>query len=266
VIPSAKVIKNTARSQLRKHWVAAMIVAVLFLISLFFFFMLFGFMSGFFASGKGVDVFLIVFVALYGFCLLCTLFPLFQGVLRWYWFLGLDKKLPVSEIFYFFSDRGLHLRSTLLGTALLCRTVITALVCIAPALLLRFLPELMQKILPELEFSEATLNTLSYNLMIGGLVLALILLMKYFTAPAILVINAELNPDDVLRISRELSLSKGSLFVFIASFIPWILLSFLGITLAYTLPYFFMSYAVAVRFAVTNHRYDAARWGAPPLI
>lgn len=269
MIPSAHVIKRTAKSQLRNHWVSAMVVSVVFMLAISFFSVLLGLITNFFSEVYKEAVALRTIVsAAYCITTLATVIPLFHGMLRWFWYLGLEKRLSLGNLFYYFSEWKLYLKSLLFYISLLGRVLMLAVLCILPAAVLRIIPEVLT--LEELISDSHTFDMLIYfasvALLVVGLAVAFIFSMKYFTAPLLAVIAEEKEAEELLEIARELKLSKGSCVVFIASFLGWIALSYLGLILLYTLPYFLMSYAVAVRFAVTNHRYEMSRWGLPPLI
>ncbi len=266
MIPSSHIIKKTAKSQLKNHWISSILVAVVFLLVVCFFWILFGFMMPFFVSNKNPEIVSVIFSAAYSILFFCAVMPLFQGVLRWYWFLGLEKKLSISEIFYYFSEGGLFFKSLFLYVTLLGRVVLVALVSLVPAAVVRLLPVALGHFFQTIEANGMLFYFASVVLMVVGLAVALVVVMKYFAAPLMLVINEELVPEEALKIAVDLHLSRGSCLFFVVSFVGWMVLSLVGVPLIYALPYFLMSYTVAVRFAVTNHRYDMSRWGLPPLI
>ena len=242
-----------------------MVVAVVFMLVICFFWMLSGFLVTFLLSGqKSMTPFKIAVSGVYCILTFATLVPLFHGILRWFWYLGIDKKLPVGEVFYIFSDLKVYAKSLYFYLLLIGKSVMLFVVSLLPAAALRILPELLGERLPD---GYGTLIYFASNLLlVVGIVVAILLSLKYFLAPVIFLINEELAPEDAIVISADMKLSKSSCVGFYMSFLGWAVLSLLGLPLLYTLPYYLMSYVVAVRFAVTNHRYDMARWGLPPLI
>lgn len=267
MIPSAHVIKRTAKSQLRNNWVSAIIVAVLFMLSIGFFAVLFSLVLNIFLGvNKCALALKLIAFALFCVAAFATVVPLFHGMLRWFWYLGLEKRLPLGNLFYCFSDIRLYVKTLFFYVMLLGRIAMISVLAILPAAILRILPEILERFVPNIDSYGMLIYFASVILLVIGLAVAFIFSMKYFAAPVLSVIDEEKGIDEILGIAVELKLSKGSCVVFIASFLGWIALSYLGLPLLYTLPYFLMSYVVAVRFAVTNHRYDMSRWGLPPLI
>lgn len=267
MIPSAHVIKRTAKSQLKNNWVPAIVVAVLFMLVVNFFGVLLGLMISFFyGAHKLIMLLRIAISVIYGITVFSVVIPLFHGMLRWFWYLGLEKKLPLGTLFYYFSEGRLYIKCLSFYILLLGKMLMVTALCLLPSALLRILPEVLKYFIENVDSYGMLFYFASVALLILGLAVALVLSMKYFAAPVLAIIGEEKEIEEILTISRELQLSKGSCVVFIASFLGWIAISYLGVPLLYTLPYFFTSYVVAVRFAVVNHRYDASRWGLPPLI
>ena len=267
MIPSAHVIKRTAKSQLKNNWVPSIVVAVLFMLALNFFGVLLSFMFFFFNGVHKVVMLLRIAIAVvYGITAFSVVIPLFHGMLRWFWYLGLEKKRPLGDLFYYFSEGKLYIKSLHFYVMLLGKILMLTVLCILPSAVVRMLPEFFARFADGADSYGTLFNFASVVLLVLGFAVAFVLSMQYFSAPVLAIISEEMEIDDVLTVSRELRLSKGSCVTFIASFLGWIALSYLGVPLLYTLPYFLVSYVVAVRFAVTNHRYDMSRWGLPPLI
>ncbi len=267
MLPSSQIIKKTAKNQLKSSWVASMVVAVILMLTVYFAAIFLSLMYSLLVTGYKAHAIVGIIVSVcYTVVVFFTVFPLLQGALRWFWFLGLEKQLSVGEIFYYYSDSRLFLKSIFFYIVFFLRCIVTVILCALPSGVIRFLPELATEFFPKIESYNALLQRVSDILLVLGLAAALVVLMKYFTAPMLISINEDFAPEEALSVSKQLGVSRKSGLVFIASFIGWILLSFLGITLIYTIPYFIMSYAVAVRFAITNHRYEMSKWGAPPLV
>lgn len=267
MIPSAHVIKRTAKSQLKNNWVSAIVVAVLFMLAVNFFGVLLSLMVYFFYGAHKVVMLLRIAVSvIYGITVFSVIIPLFHGMLRWFWYLGLEKKLPLGDLFYYFSEGRLYIKSLSFYMLLLGKVLMLTVLCILPAVVVRMLPEILERFVFDVDSYGMLFYFTSIVLLILGFAVAFVLSMQYFSAPVLAIIGEEKETDEILAVSRELRLSRGSCVALIASFLGWIALSYLGLPLLYTLPYFLVSYVVAVRFAITNHRYDMSRWGLPPLI
>lgn len=267
MIPSAHVIKRTAKSQLKNNWVPAIVVAVLFMLVVNFFGVLLGLMISFFyGAHKLIMLLRIAISVIYGITVFSVVIPLFHGMLRWFWYLGLEKKLSIGTLFYYFSEGRLYIKSLSFYMLLLGKILMLTVLCVLPAAVVRILPEILERFLLDVDSYGMLFYFASMVLLILGFAVAFVLSMQYFSAPVLAIIGEEKEIEEILTVSRELQLSKASCVVFIASFLGWIAISYLGVPLLYTIPYFLVSYVVAIRFAVTNHRYDMSRWGLPPLI
>lgn len=267
MLPSSQIIKRTAKNQLKNSWISSMAVSVILMLTVCFQSVFVSFMYSLLASNHKIRIYVGAAVSLFNVVILfALLLPLLQGVLRWFWFQGLEKPLPTGGIFYYFSCGKLFVRSLHFWIALFWKSLVKVALCLLPSAAVRFIPTLIRELSPETESFENLFLGIANGLLMVGLVAALILLMRYFLAPMLLVVDEEAEPTTILRISGELDVSPQNCLTFLASFIGWFFVSALGIPLIYTLPYFFMSYAVFVRFGVTNQRFRMAEWGLPPLI
>ncbi len=265
MLPSSKVIKNTARKQLKNNWTQAIIAVSVLLLAVILAAVwgsmalallsgikmvngLFSSAAWFLATAFGTTISLSIII------------PLMQGVVRWFWFLGLEKELPLSEAFYYFSEWSLFSKSLILGLRFLGRVILTFFICSLPA----------AAVFSAAESEDANallLRVLAILLLLLGSLITVRAALSYCLAPIALVINEELQPHDAIEISKSIvSANKGACFFVALSFLGYGLISILGITLIYTLPFVFVSYSVFVRFLITGHRFEAARYGIKPLI
>ena len=90
---------------------------------------------------------------------------------------------------------------------------------------------------------------------------------RYSLAPVIAVINEDIDARSAIALSATIARRyKNAYFNVLVSFIGWIVLSVLGVTMLYTLPFLFVSYTVFCRFAINSYRTDCCVRGEKPLI
>ncbi len=265
--PSSRIIKETARTQLKNHWVQAIFVTLVLLAVVLFvqifssaFFYLFKRVVYSGTSLSAVGIVLVVVCSLFS---LCLVIPVFQGTVRWFWFLGIDKVLPIQDIFYYYSEVRLFVKALAVNLQLAARVVITVILCCSPATIGLRAAEALEK---EFKYIAKLVSGFSFFLLLAGVLLALKLVSKYLIIPALLAAKEELDINDITTISKIITFGKNGYMPLVASFIGWIILSFLGVTLLYTVPYFLAAYVVFARFTITNHRFEAARHGINPLV
>lgn len=267
MLPSTKVIKDTARKQMKNNWVQVIIVTAVLLLAIILTTvwgsMILALLSGIrMVNGPLASAVWFLATALSTALSLCMVMPLVQGVVRWFWFLGLDKELPLSEAFYYFSEWSLFLKSLILGLRFLGSMVIASFVC--------YLPTVAAMTLTKAEnasINVTLLKVLAILLFLLGSVIIIKVALCYSLAPIAIIINPELQPHDAIDISKKIvSANRGACLFTVLSFIGYLLLSIFGVTLIYTLPFMLTSYSVFARFLITGHRFESARYGVKQLI
>lgn len=258
---TSKIIKETAKKQLKCNWSVAIIVALVLVLTFSLAICLPSLIMLVlenFATSKGV-VSNVITTACY--CVaaglaLIMVFPIMQGVVRWYWFLGLDKEQPVSEVFYYFSAYKLWLKAFTLGCRMAGNTLFAAVIVSLPlGFAFGFLKgTTAESLIPVLEAAVI-------------LMVALFMFVRYSVAPVAIILNENVTSEQAMAVSKQvISGNTGKCFIMVLSFVGWILLSFLGIPLVYTLPFMFTSYVIFVRFVIINHRSKAAKSNLLPYI
>ncbi len=266
MLPSPKVVKCNARAALKNKWPQS--IAVSFIVLAAFIFNNF-FLGVLQAQGSAKNLILM------GVLLICTAFfvvltiPLFFGAIRWFWFLAIEKELPVAEIFYYYSDFRLFVRTLGLYVRLLLRTVFFGFCCFIPLIVLLVLQNQAFYDLTGLKAPMVMpiLWPLEYVFFLIGMFLTIVIMMKYSLSPIIAVMNDDIPLSSVIKNSARLvGNERAEVLSFICSFIGWFLLGLLGIPLFYTLPFIIMSYSVFSKFIFFAHRKNAAALGEKPLI
>lgn len=182
--------------------------------------------------------------------------PILYGILRWFWYSSQQTNVPISEIFCYFVNIKMYLRAVSLGFRIFLRVIFILLICCIPAFIIIALSSPTTYEL--LDFSMpywATYVWLLGNVFtIFGIIVSVIMLLRYFAAPILMINDDNISPQEALHLSVIISkTSNGQTFAFICSFIGWFLLSILCIPLFFTIPYFFSSYCEYSRYLINNY-------------
>lgn len=273
MLPKSREIKLTARAGLRGHWLEAMAVTVILSLSILFAEMFRATVASVFGTilttsdGRftvpGLTVLLFVAVIVIFFSI-----PLCLGAIRWFWTLSGGECRPISEVFYYYSEWRLFAKSVFTAARLLVKIILAALVCYLPALLVWSLTQnSVYELIGIKPLTDAkVLWPLLYLFCIFSTLVLLKIILRYSLTPVLVILDESLDPGEAINISKTIAKTHKSAYVYIfLSFLGWILFSAFGITLLYTLPFTFMSYVVFVRFALSNHRYEAEQEGIRPI-
>ena len=190
---------------------------------------------------------------------LFILFPLFLGVIRFYWRSVNGGDDSINEAFIYFSSAAEYRRAAETALRMGLRLIVIFAVCLAPAGIVRIMCssefyEILGTPFPDF---AANLWFTHECLIAVGLILFLFVQLRYYLTPFLCVADENMTPAEAINISRMIS--KRTVFDYIGlffSFSGWILLSLTAIPLIFTVPYFIMAYIVHSRFAVAQ--YNAA--------
>ena len=198
---------------------------------------------------------LLVDMVTFGFSLLLTV-PLNLGVLRWFWRTALGADDSVGNVFYYYTNSRLYFRAVAFYLLFILRVLIIGF--------LAFLPGYVAAVLTDENFykligvqAPEVINTfyaLQYCLLIIGAVLFVPLIMRYFPAPVLLFSHEGLSPNRVYKVAARISSGRKVEFAsLILSFFGWLVLSLLGVTIVFTLPYFLGTVALYCFFVVNEY-------------
>lgn len=182
--------------------------------------------------------------------------PLLYGTLRWAWYTDLKYDVPFFEVFYYFNNGYNYVRAISLGFRIFLRIVFIIALCFAPSVIIAVI--CMPKFYNLLDFSMpyfvSSLWTLGNVLKIFGATVSIILLVRYFTAPILLINDEKISPQEALNLSVVISkFVNGKTISFILSFAGWAVLSLLVIPLFYVVPYFLTAYAEYCQSIIVNY-------------
>lgn len=250
------VIKKTARSALKDNWceaIAAGSILIFAELVLYIAVSLFSMVVGNVVS----TVILVVFT------LFITL-PLLLGVFRCYWLIMWDKKSVVGEVFYYFSSGENYIKTVKLFGSLFLKALGIGAILIIPSIITDILS--LAKIYEFFQFSapswSSNLALVSVFLKVVAGVILLIIMLKYYLAPFLIIADEEMDVQEAIH--KSTVLAKASLIDFITltlSFAGYIILSVFVVPLIFTLPYFMVSYMVHSRFSVANYNKVVKRLG-----
>ena len=265
-MPPVKVIKANAKVSLLNKWSSAIGIGAIVLsvfcvhiIILNVFTSLFnGILNVFFATlvGVALTVVTLPFFAM----------PLLYGALRWFWFTANDSDVPVSEIFCFFGSSSEYLRALSLSYRVFFRITSILILCFIPSILIWVVrnPETYNILNFPMPYWTSSMWVLSNIFNFFGWVFSIILLLRYFIAPILMINDRSLSPQEALDLSVIISKStNGRTFSLLLSFLGWGLLSLLIIPMIYTIPYFLASYAVYCRFLINHYNNKIAQHYMP---
>ncbi len=249
-IPSSRVVKITAKAAL-KNGLAEAVIAV----SLGLFTALFSVLINSALSLIGEWSATIITVFNMAFTLFVS-FPVFLGILRYFWRLTDGVRDSLKSVFYFFSS-GLHYRKAIK----LCFVVGWRIFTI---LFVSMLPFVMVSIISESQFYSLigfeiplwvpNLIIVKNLLYIIGLGCTILFVSRYYLVPVLVVMDEDLLLLEAVHISCMVSKrSVSSFFVLLLSLTLWIFASFLILPAVLTLPMILSAYTVHSRFAMVNY-------------
>lgn len=255
-MPPVKVVKANAKTSLLNKWSSAIGIGTIILsilcvhiILLNVFATLFsGLVSDFLATllGLVLTVITLPFFAM----------PLLYGALRWFWFTANDADVPVSEIFCFFSSSSEYLRALSLSYRIYFRITSILLFCFLPSIIIWVVrnPQTYSILNFSMPYWTSSMWVLGNIFNFFGTTFSIILLLRYFIAPILMINDRNLSPQEALDLSVIISkATNGRTLSLLLSFFGWGLLSLLFIPMIYTIPYFLASYSVYCRFLINHY-------------
>ena len=256
-IPTNAVVKNTAKTIMKRSPIATAIISLIILAVFFLTQLIFtGMLNPLFS--KAVILQIISYTLLF----VCLFWPVFMGAIRFFWVFTEHKTNKIEAIFYYFSNFKVYKRAIktiiLLGTKIFLIAFLTLIPC--------FISHLLEGswIYNALDFTvplwTANLKLITDFLKFAGITLTVFLSLKYYLYPVVVVMDEDLYLMEAMHISEMISKQSISSFAsLVVSFLGWFFFSLLGLPLVYTLPFFLISYVVHCRFAIVNYNLNLQR-------
>lgn len=253
---ASTVVKKTAKAVLKDNWIEAIALGSVIIFANLIFYIAVSLFSMVVPS--------VATVLITAATQILFIFPLLLGGLRSFWLLMCDQKNVLPEVFYYFSSAEKYFRAIKLFSSLIFKMLLKGILLVIPSIIADALSS--AKVY---EFFQLTAPAWSSNFSVvsvflktaAGLIL-LILMVKYYLAPFLIISDEQMDVQEAIHKSTVLAKASGMDFVFLFfSFIGWIILSFFVIPLIVTVPYFIVSYMVHSRFSVANYNRVVARLG-----
>ncbi len=248
-MPGNAAVKSTARAALSAFWLKAIVSTLIALAALAV--LIYAETVFYTVCGKASVIVAVVFTVLFTFFVLC---PLFLGVLRFFWRSTAGSGDNVTSVFYYLSNRLHYLKCLAFSASLLLRLLIVAF--------FSFLPFIAIRSIIGAPFAAATeqiglyLQFLSSVFLSLGWVFFIIFSVRFYLAPALFVGCEDLHRSEIIYLSKLLSRSTAGAFIVLCfGMLGWLLLSVLGITMVFTVPYILAAYVVHCRYAVNHYNH-----------
>lgn len=250
-IPTSNVVKNTAKTIIKRNPVSIMVMSLLLLVVFFITQLLFaGILSPIFSESRIIKVIIL-------FLLFASVFwPIFMGALRCFWVLTEQQEFDIGSVFYYFSSFNRYKRAVKTVMLLALRVFLIGFICLIPCLISSLFEHswIYTTLNSDVPLWSVNLQLITDFLKIAGIILTVCISFKYYLTPIVAVMDESLYLMETIHISKMISKhSSGAFASLILSFFGWFLLSLFGIPLVYTLPYFLISYVVHCRFAIVNY-------------
>lgn len=248
------VVKLTAKTALKNNWLKCIAASLSLIFSCFIMLIASDYLS--YISNDAVGY---IFIAVAGIFLI---FPLFLGIVRFFWrmIFGADDMQLV--VFFYFSDKEKYKRALRLSAALALRTVGFAVVMFLPAIIIDIFSGVKVYDMMDIPIPIWTGNLyyISVFLKTVASVILFFVMSRYYLAPFFVVADEDMDIAEAMHMSCTLARDTGLDFIcLIFSFIGWILISVLIFPLVFTLPYFITSLSVHTRFAVAEYNKKAEK-------
>ncbi len=249
MFPSVKSVKSNSLNALRGNWAQAVMALAIPVLSVL-------------AVGVLADAViylmdsLIIQVIFSVVIILTVIFlglPSCFGVLRLYHSLYTKENIDFSEIFYYFSSKGVYLRAVRFIFSMVFPLTLAAFLLLVPSIALDFIAnggidELFQNGIP---IWIANLSIIATFLRCLAIAAVILISLKVYVAPYIFMINDKISVKEVLMQSIAVSrYGAGPFILLVFTQLGWVLLSILAVPAVFTLPYMLMCYVTHSKYAV----------------
>jgi len=245
---SSRVVKITAKTTLKNNFLRSVFSSMPILFCIFI-----GIYISSFLDYIGGSIVSGIFLTL--FTVFLTV-PLCLGVIRFFWRMLFSVNDNPISVFYYFSNKGLYLKTLKLTGVILFKAIVPALILAIPVVGLWLVSKgaIFEMIDMSIPLWTANLSYIYVFVKTLAIILLILHMFKYYMAPLFIIADKNMDIDEAIHMSTMIAKKSSIDFSYlIFSFIGWIILSFLVIPLVFTLPYFLTSYAVHFRFAVAEY-------------
>lgn len=279
-----RIIKSNSLRALRGNWGKAVASTLLLGCLCAFFFLLGILFSHLFELSNTIDfsnlpqsigqkspflsAFPIFLITLFGlFSAFLIMAPLVMGLLRWYSQTVLTGSEEITAVFYYFSKSKLLFKSLLLAFNILCRKVFWGIVCLLPGGLVAGISFYIISLNPKSEhilFSKLCVF-LGFALLAAGMVFFLLISIRYFLAPYLMIQDESLSVTQCIRRSSRYTLRhRGDLVVFYLSFLPFLVLYVLFVPILFVFPVLTASFSIYAQYLIEENMRTAEQTEKDP--
>lgn len=242
------VVKLTAKTALKNNWLKCIAASLTLIFSCIVLFSAADYAA--YISNDAVGYILLAATLIF------LVFPLFMGLVRFFWRMIFGAEDRQLVLFYYFSDREKYKRALRLSAALALRTAGFAVILFLPAIIIDIFSgvriyDIMNIPIP---IWTGNLYYLSVFLKTVAAVILFFVMSRYYLAPFLAVADEDMDVAEAMHMSCTVSKDTALDFIYlIFSFFGWLLISVLVFPLVFTMPYFMTSLSVHVRFAVAEY-------------
>ncbi|MEE1238668.1 MAG: hypothetical protein UHO61_01950 [Acutalibacteraceae bacterium] len=248
------VVKLTAKTALKNNWLKCIAASLSLVFSCIIMLIAADYVS--YISNDALGYILIAVGGIF------LIFPLFLGIVRFFWrmIFGADDMQLV--IFHYFSDRQNYKWALRLSLSLAIRAVGFAVVMFLPAIIIDIFSGVKIYEIMDIPIPIWTGNLYyisAFFKAVAGVVLFFIM-SRYYLAPFLVVADEDMDIAEAMHMSCTIAKDTSLDFIcLVFSFLGWILVSALIFPLAFTVPYFMTSLSIHARFAVAEYNKKAEK-------
>ena len=245
---SNSVVKLTAKTALKNNWLKCISASLSLIFSCLILLIAADYVS--YISNNAVGYILVAVGLIF------LIFPLFLGVVRFFWRMIFGADDMQLAVFNYFSEKEKYKRALRLSVTLAIRVGCVSVIIFLPAIIVDVFAGVKVYDIMDIPIPIWTGNLyyLSSFLKTVAAVILFFVMSRYYLAPFLAVADEDMDVAEAMHMSCTLARDTGLDFIYlIFSFLGWILISVLVFPLVFTLPYFITSLSVHVRFAVADY-------------
>jgi len=189
--------------------------------------------------------------------------PIEMGLFRFGFQTASAKPARIGSLFYYFRGPGLYLKSLMLRTHIISRSILWTALCCAPGAALVYFDLTVLKVYTSVsqeqytgQFTAIILLWIGGILIFLGIILGIVLSGRYFAAPYLLIEQPDMGILQAIKISVRYTKSRrGDIFLFRLSFLPWLVSCIALIPALYVVPYYSTARSLYAKYVIEYNRY-----------
>lgn len=185
--------------------------------------------------------------------------PLFNGYIRMYYRNGVDGRMDIRDLIYFF-DRGRYVRALRFNLSFAVRMALPFLLFFSPVVAYSLICSRMSS-----DFVDSVLYADCYFILcVLSAILVAIYSLKYLFAFIAFSENTELSNSEIFHNAKQINrLYSGSAVKLLFSYAPWILLCMTILPILYVGPYLTQGMCIGAKW-MTRAYHDRMGYRNPP--